>query len=140
MVHTAVQHSLAVDKEKKTHITHSAKKLKFRAEIFIFTPTDLARVRSLDALHTHALRPGSGVALLGHSLAMSTERTHALTSRLVHSHWRPTHIGRTHGCAHVPRKGWRAAGSWLVHELAVVRLVWCHLERGAHLEDKINQL
>lgn len=101
-----------------------------------FTSTHLPWVRSFHALHAHALRPGSCVPLLGHPLAMSSERPHALASRLVHSNGRPTHVGCIHACPHVSRERWRAPGPWLVYELAVVCLVWCHLEGGAHLEDK----
>lgn len=101
-----------------------------------FTSTHLPRVRSFHALHAHALRPGSCVPLLGHPLAMGSERPYALAPGLVHSNGRPTHVGCIHACAHVSRERWRATGPWLVHELAVVRLVWCHLEGGAHLENK----
>lgn len=93
----------------------------------------LPRVGSLHALHAHALGPGACVALLGHPLAVTWERPHALASGLVHPHWGPAHIGGIHARAHVPREGRRATGSRLVHELAVVCLVWSHLERGTHL-------
>lgn len=101
-----------------------------------FTSTHLPWVWSFHALHAHALRPGSCVPLLGHPLAMGSERPYALAPRLVHSNGRPTHVGCIHACAHVSRERWRATGPWLVHELAVVCLVWCHLEGGAHLENK----
>lgn len=104
------------------------------------TCTHLPGVRSLHALHTHALGPRPCITLLGHPLAVSPEGPHALAPGLVHSHGGPTHGGRIHACAHVPREGWGSAGSWLVHELAVVRLVWCHLERGAHLEDTTGSI
>lgn len=105
-----------------------------------FTCTHLPWVWSFHALHAHALRPGSCVPLLGHPLAMGSERPYALAPRLVHSNGRPTHVGCIHACAHVSSERWRATGPWLVHELAVVCLVWCHLEGGAHLENKKNIL
>lgn len=104
------------------------------------TSTHLPWVRSFHSLHTHALRPGSCIGLLGHPLAVGPERPHALAPGLVHTHGGPTHVGCIHACAHVPREGRRAAGSWLIHELAVVRLVWSHLERGTHLEDKMDSI
>lgn len=124
----------------QTYIQHTANKLKLESESVEFTSTHLPWVRSFHALHTHALGPGSCVTLLWHPLSVSPKRPHALAPGLVHSHGRPAHGGCIHACAHVPREGWRAAGSWLVHELAVVRLVWCHLERGTHLEDKTGSI
>jgi len=102
-----------------------------------FTSAHLPWVRPL---HTHALRPGSCIALLGYPLAMAPKRPHALAPRLVHSHGGSAHAGCIHASAHVPRVGWRAAGSWLVHELAAVRRVWSHLERGTHLENKMGAI
>lgn len=102
--------------------------------------THLPWVRSFHALYTHALSPGTCIALLWHSLAMCPKRPYALAPGLVHSHWRPAHVSGIHACAHVPRKGWRATGAWLVHELAVVRLIWSHLERGTHLQDKMDPI
>lgn len=133
MVHTAAHHSLAVE---AVAVSTDATALAKDDDHADFTSTHLPGVRSFHALHAHALRPGSCVPLLGHPLAMGGERPHALAPGLVHSNGRPTHVGCIHACAHVSRERRRAAGPWLVHELAVVRLVWCHLEGGAHLEDK----
>lgn len=103
--------------------------------------THLSRVRPLHALHAHALLPRPCVGpLLRHPLAVGPEGTHALAPRLVHSHGGPAHGGRVHATAHVPGQGRRSAGSRLVHELAVVRLVWRHLEGGAHLEDETGSV
>lgn len=123
-----------------TYIHHTANKLKRDGERVEFTSTHLPWVWPFHALYTHALRPGSCIALLGHPLAVRIERPHALAPGLVHSHGGPAHVGWVHATAHVPRHGRRAAGSLLVHELAAVRLVWSHLERGTHLEDKMGSI
>lgn len=131
MVHTAAHRSLAVEavvvNKDSTPNNHQQTD---------FAGTHLPWIRSFHSLHTHALCPGSSVPLLGHPLTMGAKRPHDLAPGLVHSNGRPTHVGCIHACAHVSRERWGAAGPWLVHELAVVCLVWCHLKRGAHLEYK----
>lgn len=133
MVHTAAHHSLAAE---GVAVNMDAEALTKREEHAGFRRTHLPWVRSFHALHAHALRPGSCVPLLGHPLVMGSKRPHALAPGLVHSNGRPTHVGCIHACAHVSRERWRAAGPGLVHELAVVCLVWRHLKGGAHLKDK----
>lgn len=110
------------------------------------TFTHLSWIRPLHALHAHSLLPRPWIApLLGHPLAVGPKGPHALAPGLVHSHGGAAHGGAAHGgrvhsTAHVPRKGRRSAGPRLVHELAVVPLVWRHLEGGTHLEDETSSV
>lgn len=99
----------------------------------------LSRVGPFHALQTHALWSGACVALLGHPLTVgSAERSHALGPGLVHAHGRAADVGRIHARAHVAGERRGSSGSRLVHELAVVGLVWSHLERGTHLENNTS--
>lgn len=105
--------------------------------------THLSWVLPLHALHWHPLWSGPRVPLLGHPLAVAPEGPHALGSWLVHAHRRASHAGSTHAPATPHGAAWvHAAGSHgggasrgalLVHELAPVALVGCHLKRGRHL-------
>lgn len=133
LVHTVAHHSLAEDENK--YLAHTTQ---INIAVGVESNTHLSWVWSFHSLHTHALRAGPSVTMLGHPLAMGPKWPHALASGLVHSHWRPTNVGCIHAWNHASRQRWRATGSGLIHELAVVCLVWPHLEGGAHLQQRMG--
>lgn len=99
----------------------------------------LSRIWPLCALHGHSLRSGAWICLLGHPLAVGSERPHSRCPGLVHAHWRAADIGVVYASTnaswvHASCHGRWAPGSRLVHKLAVITLRRAHLKRWAHLE------